>query len=228
MKNAKGKARASYRSIKLFMHIGSPIFTAVAAVAALVAVLMIIIIPIVFFVNVPPDQMLLPPYMNALKGGGVITEYGITVGGGVKFSVPADSVTTGDIKAVVYSFALLGAFVCLEVAAVSSFLAKLAKGLKEYGPFDVRNADTVNFIGITVITAEVLVGVVYRFLNYTMIKTFSAEAETVKYVFGVSVTPILLGVFILLVGFIYGYACITYQKESLEILPVVSDSSDDE
>lgn len=228
MKDVKEKARASYRSIKIFMHIGSPIFTAVAAIAAVLAVLAVIVIPIVFFVNVPPEEMLLPPYMSAVKDGGEIVEYGITVGGGVKFSVSADTVTLGDIKAVIYSFALLGAFVCLEVAAVSSFLAKLAKGLKNHGPLDVRNADTVNFIGITVITAEVLVGIVYRFLNYTMIKTFSAEAETVKYVFGVSVTPILLGVFILLVGFIYGYACITYRKENSDILPVVSDLSDDE
>ena len=228
MKEVKSNVRASYRSIKLFMHIGSPIFTAVAAVAALVAVLMIIIIPIVFFVNVPPQDMLLPPYMNAIKDGGEIIEYGITVGGGVRFSVPADTVSTGDIKSVVYSFALLGAFVCLEVAAVSTFLAKLAKGLKKSGPLDVQNADKVNFIGITVITGEVIISALYRFLNYTMIKTFSAEAETVKYVFGVSVTPILLGVFILLVGFIYGYACITYQKENSDTLSLVSVSSDNE
>ena len=200
------KIRASYSAVKLLSKVGSPLFMGIGGFFGFCAVLILIMIPIIFLVNVPVNEMLLPPYMDAIREDGLIVGYDIIVGGGVKFSVLADTVTLGDIKAAVYSVCLLGAFAFLELTAIFVLLSRLFGNIKKNGPLHKRNADMVCFMGITVIVAEFIVSAVYRFFNYTLIKTFSVEAETVRYVFGVSLTPILLGVLILLIGIVYGYA----------------------
>lgn len=203
------KDRAVYRGVRLFSRVGSPVFSGLALVFGLAAALLLVVIPIVFFVNVPPQDMVLPPYMRAVRESGALTGFDIIVGRGARFTVGADAVTLGDIKTAIYVFALLGVCVSLELSAVCSFLAKLAGGVRDHGPLDRRNADVVNYIGLTVIAGNILADIVYRWLNFTLLRTFSSEGETVRYVFGVSAAPLLLGLFILLVGFLYGYACVS-------------------
>ena len=227
MKNKENKMRASYSAVKLLTKVGSPLFMGLGGIFALAAVLILIMIPIIFLVNVPVNEMLLPPYMDAVREEGIIVGYDIIIGGGVKFSVPAETVSLGDIKAAVYSVCLLGAFAALELTAIFVLLSRLFGNIKKNGPLSKRNADIVCFIGITVIVAEFVVSAVYRFFNYTLVKTFSLDAETVKYVFGVSLTPILLGVLILLIGIVYGYAANVPAEIASPSLPVEAENEED-
>jgi len=227
MKNKENKMRASYSAVKLLTKVGSPLFMGLGGIFALAAVLILIMIPIIFLVNVPVNEMLLPPYMDAVREEGVIVGYDIIIGGGVKFSVPAETVSLGDIKAAVYSVCLLGAFAALELTAIFVLLSRLFGNIKKNGPLNKRNADIVCFIGITVIVAEFVVSAVYRFFNYTLVKTFSLDSETVKYVFGVSLTPILLGVLILLIGIVYGYAANAPAEAPSPALPVEAENEED-
>ncbi|MBR5453146.1 MAG: DUF2975 domain-containing protein [Clostridia bacterium] len=228
MKNKESKMRASYGAVRILTKIGSPLFMALGGFFAFAAVLILIMIPIIFLVNVPVEEMLLPPYMDTVRENGAIIGYDIIIGGGVKFSVPADTVTLGDIKAAVYSVCLLGTFAALELTAVFVLLSRLFGNIKKNGPLNKRNADMICFIGITVIVSEFVVSAVYRFLNYTLVKTFSPEAETVKYVFGVSWTPILLGILILLIGTVFGYAAGTAAvTDGTPALPVEAEGTEE-
>ena len=98
---------------------------------------------------------------------------------------------------------------------ICRFLSKLCANVRDDNIFDKKNADYVNFTGLTVMAGELVISFLTRWYNYKLVTLFAASTENVSFAPGISVTGILIGLFILLVGSIYGYACRVYGASAL-------------
>lgn len=187
----------------------SPVFTAAFYVCAALAAVTVIVAFIVLLVNVEVEKMLLPPGMQAIRDtAGAVTEYSLDLGNGIKIISAADSVTLSHIKTVIYAdLASLFLLLCV-ICPVCRFMALLMKNVGRKEALNEENARMINYIGIVVLVGNTLVTALNNLFNYVQINKFITAADRrIEYVFSIEWAGIITGIFIIVVGTIYGYAC---------------------
>lgn len=210
----KKKEHLSYSGIRVYSKIGPAVFTALTIACAVIIVLLILIYPIVLFVNVEPGSMILPPVIRGIRESGILTDFAVKIADGVGVTVSASGIGLGDIKAVIYAF-LLYAIVCFAVLfTLNAFLTRLANSIKRRGILSVKNADTVNVLGLAMIFGSLLIGVFRGILNLSVVRHFCTGYESARYELILPLTPFIFGVILLLLGCVYGYACATAASQS--------------
>jgi len=206
-----------------FSKVLSPICTVLYHVAAVMLALLAVMALIMLFVNVPAEQMILPPRMSAIKDpSGAITEYSLKLGGGIKVFTDAGDITLSHIKTVFYC--RIASYVLALAMSIPIF--KLLSGiLKKIGGGDIfaeSNAKYINYIGAIVTVGNLLVSILNGVFNYVQIDKFLGN---IAYSFDVDWMSVLPGSFILISGTVYGCAC----KKYAELQPtILSETSEEE
>ena len=197
----------------------SPVFTAAFYVGLAAAALLLITALIVLFVSVEPEKMLLPPRMQALRDvSGAVTEYSLDLGSGIRIVSPASAVTLSHIKTVIYSSIASWLLLLLVACPVFRFLSVLLKNVGRKEALNEENARMINYIGLVILVGNTLIVALNNLLNYIQINKFVSMSEhRIEYAFSIEWAGIIMGLFILAVGTIYGYACsvAAHEKETL-------------
>ena len=105
---------------------------------------------------------------------------------------------------------MAGLLVCTPVF---HFLSKLMKNVAAGKVLSEENAACVNFIGMAIMLGNPIVLLVQRFFNYKLMSIFVKNIE-LKFDFGIDLFGFLLGLLIILIGTIYGYACNIHKEET--------------
>ncbi|HPE95245.1 MAG TPA: DUF2975 domain-containing protein [Bacillota bacterium] len=204
----KNVAKIKYCSVETLARYLAPAFSVLFYVALALAALLIIIAVIVLIVNVKTEEMLLPPYMQKIfASDGTIQAFSINLGNGVKVTRAAAAVTLSDIKTVIYGFICMSVVTLAALIPVLRFLSKLLVNVGAGKVFEPENARCINYIGLTAIIASVVTGIMSHLFNYMIFRLFVTTVEDVSLSVSVDFYGIIIGVFILLIGYIYGYAC---------------------
>lgn len=183
-------------------------FRVLAYIAGILVGLLGVMAIILIFVNVTAEEMLFTPYMKVMENG----MFDVSLGNGVRVIVDS-SVGTASIKGTVYAglFTLMaGLLVCTPVF---HFLSKLMKNVAAGKVLSEENAACVNFIGMAIMLGNPIVLLVQRFFNYKLMSIFVKNIE-LKFDFGIDLFGFLLGLLIILIGTIYGYACNIHKEET--------------
>ena len=200
----KGSGRSLM--LKSMSAVLSPLFTALFYVSIFAAAVMVIICIIVIFVNVSTDEMLLPPFMRLTESAEGISEYIISLGNGIKIVTPAEKVTLSMIKTAIYTSIAVAAAVCIVLAPIFRFLSGLLKNVSCDLLFEKKNADYINYTGITILVGNTAVLFASRFFNYYLVKLFVSDGTNVAFSAGLDIMGVVIGLFVLLLGNIYGCA----------------------
>jgi len=184
-----------------------PTFAAMFYVSLVLAAILTIVCLIIVFVNVPVEEMLLPPFMKSVIEDGELTSYIIYLGNGIKINADADTVTLQNIKTALYCGIAIAIAALLVLAPIMRFVSRLLKNVLSGKLFDYSNAKYINYTGITILIGNTAVLFVSRFFNYYLVKTFVADGTNVAFSAGIDLMGIIMGMFVLLLGNIYGYAC---------------------
>lgn len=201
-------AKIKYCSVETLAKYLAPVFSVLFYAALALAALLVIIAVIVLIVNVEPEEMLLPPYMQKIfASDGTIQAFSINLGNGVKVTRNAAAVTLSDIKTVIYGFICVSVVTLAALIPVLRFLSKLLVNVGAGKVLEPDNARRINYIGLTAIIASVVTGIMSHLFNYMIFRLFVTAAEDVSLSVSVDFYGIIIGVFILLIGYIYGYAC---------------------
>ena len=100
--------REKKKDEKVLLKTSSMVFNTLFHVSITLVAVSFLVALIVLIVNVPTDEMLLPPYMKKIfDENGVLVEYSINLGNGASIVKPVSEVTLGNIKSVVYCFLLM-------------------------------------------------------------------------------------------------------------------------
>jgi len=191
------------KDLKFIYKTASKLFNALFYISIAVVALSVMIALIVLIVNVPTEEMLLPPYMKKLlDDGGNIVEYSIDLGNGATITKQASEVTLANIKNVIYCFLLMMGIIISMLIPIFRFLSLILKAISENEIFDSSNYRMVNYIAITTILSGFIVGTVERFVNFTLFKTFVANTDNVSFKFGFNIHVVLIGVVILILGIV--------------------------
>lgn len=189
------------KDVGLIYKTSSTLFNILFYVAIAVVSLSIMIALIVMMVNVSTEEMLLPPYMKKIYDEyGSVIEYSINLGNGASLIKSANEVTLGNIKSVIYCFLLMMSTIIIVLIPIFRFLSIILKAFSENDIFNRSNYRLVNYIGVTTILSGFVVGIVERFVNFTLFKTFVSNAGNISFKFGMNIHIILIGVVILILG----------------------------
>ncbi len=206
---SKGSERdARYARIAPVCRLLWVAFRVLAYISGILVGLLGVIAVILIFVNVTAEEMLFTPYMKVMENG----MFDVSLGNGARVIVDS-SVGTASIKGTVYAglFTLMaGLAVCMPVF---HFLSKLMKNVGAGKVLSEENAACVNYIGMAIMLGNPFVLLVQRFFNYKLISIFIKNVE-VKFDFGIDLFGFILGLLIILIGTIYGYACNLHREET--------------
>lgn len=183
-------------------------FRVLAYIAGILVGLLGVIAVVLIFVNVTAEEMLFTPYMKVLENG----MFDVSLGNGVRVIVDS-SVGAASIKGTVYAglFTLMaGLTVCIPVF---HFLSNLMKNVAAGKVLSEYNAACVNYIGMSIMLGNPLVLLVQRFFNYKLMSIFVKNVE-LKFDFGIDLFGFMLGLLIIVIGTIYGYACNIHREET--------------
>lgn len=208
----KGKTKKDSRYI---LKLSSSIFNILFYVCIAVVMLSIMVSLIVWIVNVPTEEMLLPPYMKKIYDeNGLLSEYSINLGNGAAIVKSASDVSLSDIKSVVYGFLLITSVTIAVLIPIFRFLSIIFKAFSDGNIFDRSVYRMVNYIGITTIGSGVALGFFERLVNYKLFKTFVSNIDNVKLKFGLNIQVILIGAIILILGAIIRMMIFEYEKNN--------------
>lgn len=171
---------------------------------------------VLIFVNVTAEEMLFTPYMKVVEEGGV-RMFDVRLGNGVEVFRPYDDVAMTSIKGAVYAglFSLMAALaVCMPVF---HFLSKLMKNVSAGKVLVPDNANSVNYIGLSIMAGNPIVLLINRFFNYKLISYFVEDIK-LEFDFGIDLFGFILGLLIIVIGTIYGYACTLHKEEMALVL----------
>lgn len=194
---------SNYKPLKTFSALASPLFSVFAYLCAGISAILLVVCLIVPFVNVPTEDMLLPPFMTMQEQEAI---YEISMGNGVLIRRAAEQVTLGDIKIAIYCGIGVAVAVLLVLIPVFYLLSKLLKNVASDTLFAMSNAVYIKRLGLAILVGNSVILFVERFFNYFLIHTFLAGEEEVVFRAGIDVMGIVMGVFVILIGNIYGYA----------------------
>ncbi|MBR6594176.1 MAG: DUF2975 domain-containing protein [Clostridia bacterium] len=196
------------------------LFRVLAYVAGILVGLLAVMAVVLIFVRVTPEELLFLPSMKVTEIEGV-RHFGVSLGNGVEVFKACAEVGVSSIKGTVYA----GLFTLMAGLAVSvpvfHFLSCLMKNVSSGKVLSADNAGFVNYIGLAIMVGNPIVLLIQRFYNYKLISYF--VEEKLEFDFGIDLFGFLLGLLIIVIGTVYGYAC-TLHKEELAL--VVSESRD--
>lgn len=207
------------RKIAAVSKVCAPILKAVHYLSMVAALLAVIIAFIMLFVNVPPEEMMLPPFMS-VHGEGADAYYSLTVGDGIRMELPYADVTTGDIKTVINAEIVLFVAYCIVIAPMALFMSKFMKDIAKGDEANGKHHRNLMFIGLSVSAGGVLIGIARSIYNYMLISGFTPDTTTVKFAIGVDFGGILIGLMIMVFSYFFG--------EKGDNKPVITESSREE
>lgn len=186
----------------------SPVFAGLFYVSAVCFALLGIIAIIMLFVNVDVDKMLLPPHMTAIKDSAdVITGYSLNLGNGIKIASDASFITLSHIKTVIYCRLGSYALALMICAPIFKFLSILFKNIGSDKVLNEQNAKYINYIGMIILFGNTIVTVMNNVFNYIMMNKFIISEHEISFSLDIELFGIVIGMFIVVIGTIYGYAC---------------------
>lgn len=195
----------------------SPITNALFYISIVSILLLAIISVIVFFVKVPVDDMLLPPFMKKVVDADETALYSIDFGVGFKITTLRSEVSIEDIKAVIYSFILLIISSLIMLAPIFKFLSRFFKNIGERNLFSEDNARMMNRVGVSVVLGNILTGLASQFYLYTLANTFLVvDAKILKMSLSYDWKSLVVGSFIIFLGSVYGCASEAYRNKQFE------------
>ncbi|MDL2286941.1 DUF2975 domain-containing protein [Eubacteriales bacterium OttesenSCG-928-G02] len=197
-----------YKSIVPITKFLAPVFNALFYIILVLVALIVIVTIIVFLANVDVDKMLLPPDMDAIKENGIIKFYSLKLGNGIKIISEASTITLSHIKLVIYSKLAVWGLNLLIMAPIFKFLSKLFKNVSKNEVLNEQNAISINYVGMIILIGNTISNILKNAMNYLQVNKFmSVAAENIEYLFDIELFGIVMGIFIITVGTIYGYAC---------------------
>lgn len=186
-----------------------------AYLAGILAALLVVISVVLVFVDVTAEELLFTPYMSITEENGE-QFYQVTLGNGMEVIRAYDKVDSSNIKATVYAW-IFTCVVGLGVSApVLGNLAKLFKNIGKGKALVKENAVFVNNVGFAILVGNPMVSLVKRYFNYSLMKNFVDVG--LNFDFGIDLFDFFLGLLIILLGTIYGYACVLHKEETALIL----------
>lgn len=196
-----------YKRIVPFCKALKPVFNILFYGCCILAALFVIMAFILIFINVDVEKMLLPPDMSTVRdAAGTITSYSLRLGNGVEIVTDAAAVTLGHIKLVIYAKLAIWFFTFLCTAPVFSLMAKVFGNISKGYVLNEENAKYINITGVIIAGGTFLFTIINNLFNYAQIHKFVTTAQ-IHFSFDVQWYGIILGVFIIIIGTIYGYAC---------------------
>ena len=218
----KYKKRDRFENFVRFSKLLSPICAGLFYVCCFIALLLGLVALIVVFVNVPTEDMLLPPFMHTVTGDdGTIEGYRIMVGNGIRMYADYADVELGDIKTVIYAGILVAVSVLLICAPVFRFMSLLLGNVSKRRPLAPENPKYISFIGTVVMLGNTFVMFVSRFYNYFLVKTFVSDGSNMSLQLGFDASGMVFGLLILFFGLLYAYA----SKQYAELSPPTKEMS---
>lgn len=221
------KKPKNYAFIAVISKILQPVLNILFYITAALTVFLIILSVIVFFVNMPVDEMLLPPFMSrtmieeATASPSLLdveyNAYNIHLGNGVKITTLASNVTLDNIKAALFAEIIVLIFTFLTIAPIFKFLAAFLKNINAKEYFHARNARYIMFIGLCVSVGTIVIRFASQFYNYHLLKQFmilTDASPTIALSLRVDILSGMTGVVIIFFGLIYAYIC---QMHTIEI-----------
>lgn len=188
------------------------VFRAFSYVAGVLVGLLAVMSVILLFVSVSPEELLFTPYMKVIEENGV-RMFDVSLGNGVQVFRPCNEVDYSSIKGTVYAglFTLMAALaVCIPVF---HFLSKLLKNVGAGKVLSEENAAAVNYIGLSIMIGNPVVLLIQRYFNYKLISYF-VNGVRLEFDFGIDLFGFVLGLLLIVIGTIYGYACNIHKEET--------------
>lgn len=188
------------------------IFRVLAYVSGILIGLFGVMSVILLFVDVTAEQLIFTPNMSVVTENGV-KMFDISLGNGVEVFRKFDEVNADNIRGVAYAgiFTLMAAL--LLCMPVFHFLSKLMKNVADGKVLSEENASFVNYIGLSIMVGNPIVLLVKRFYNYRLMTHF-VEGARLEFDFGIDMFGFVLGLLIIIIGTIYGYACTLHREET--------------
>ncbi len=188
------------------------VFRVLSYIAGVLVGLLAVMSVILLFVSVTPEELLFTPYMKVVEENGV-RMFDVSLGNGVQVFRPCDQVDYSSIKGTVYAglFTLMAALaVCIPVF---HFLSKLLKNVGAGKVLTEENAAAVNYIGLSIMIGNPVVLLIQRYFNYKLISYF-VDGVRLEFDFGIDLFGFVLGLLLIVVGTIFGYACNIHREET--------------
>ena len=172
----------------------------------LMLVLFIIFLILLCIKNTAPEDMILPPFMHHAAEDGV---YKISLCNGILVTADAQTVTLSAIKAALYCGIALAEGILLVLTPILLLLSVLLKNIAEKKLFLLSNARYIGRIGWCILIGNSAVLLIRRFFNYYLIKVFlpPEAAELISFRAGPDLMGLVMGILVLLLSAVYGYAC---------------------
>lgn len=211
------KPKFKYRGITVLARPMTPILRIIYYALILCVLLAGIVALIMLFVNVPVEDMMLPPFMT-LDGD----TYSITIGNGIRIDCAYDSVTLGDIKTVIYAELMMFAAISCILAPTALFLSRLLKNVSHGEEYSLQNARYISYIGLCITVGSTFVRLARSFYNYLLVKTFVSDPDAICFAFELDLGGIATGVLIIVLAYIYGHVC----EKHIADMPVKAPTSD--
>ncbi len=199
-----------YKRITPVCKFLAPVFKIASYVFAFATALLAVISVVLLFVNVKAEELIFTPYMDVIEENGV-KYFDIELGNGVRVFRKFDAVAAGDIKGTLYAgiFTLIAwLLVCVPVFYL---LSKLFRNIGEGKALSYENAACVNYIGVCIMVGNPAVLLIKRYFNYKMMSYF-VDVRT-QFDFGIDWFGVVLGLLLVAIGTIYGYACTCHKEE---------------
>ena len=196
-----------YKRIVPFCKVLRPVFNILFYACCILSALFVIIAFILIFINVDVEKMLLPPHMSTLRDeAGTILSYSLRLGNGIEIVSAASDVTLGHIKLVIYAKLAIWVLTFLCVAPVFRLMSKVFGNISKGYVLNEENAKFINITGVIIAGGSFVFTLVNNVFNYAQIHKF-VTATQIQYATDIQWYGILLGIFIIIIGTIYGYAC---------------------
>ncbi len=175
-------------------------FFVLIGVAAVSVICMLIIAPM----KAALEDMTIAPYLHAETGTAGNSVYHVSLGSGVRLTVPAERVTAEAIKTALYAGLVQLCLACLILAPICRFVATLLENLAlgRYG--DKRNPDMVCFSALTLLCGSLVMSGVSGYFSYRLQRAFAAGTNLYRFVYSPDWFALLTGGLLLLAGFVYG------------------------
>lgn len=216
-KNGRFAYRATGRVARPLAFLLRVVFYVLLGIAAVSVICMLIIAPM----QAALEDMTLAPYLRAETGSGGNAVYHVTLGDGVRMTVPAERVNAAAVKTALYAGLVQLCLGCLVLAPVCRFISILLANLAAGRFGDKRNPDMICFCALTLLVGSPILSAVSGWFNYLLQKTFAGPGVMMKFIFTPDWYALGAGLLLLLAGFAYG--CETARLPAPPPLPVESE-----
>jgi len=218
-KTGNNKAKIKYRWVIPISKILVPVFTVLFYFFLVLTAVLLIAALILPVINVPIDEMLMPPFMHAVTEGTETVGYDVYVGNGIRMYVEREDVTLSDIKTVYYAAVAALCGVLLTLSPIMKFSALFLRNITSGDSFNEKNPKYIDYIGRVVFIGNTIVLFLERFYNYYLVKLFVSDGSNISLSLGIGYSGMLLGIMIMFFGHIFGYICSLHnQNEKNEII----------